>query len=82
MYLARNQEILQSLAKRKAVIKTSGKDNKPELICKYPTYVEQTIYHNFPTDQGACLGFYSLKPYETKPWQQSKTQQQQLYEPT
>jgi hypothetical protein len=51
MYLARNQEILQSLAKRKAVIKTSGKDNKPELICKYPTYVEQTVYHNSPTEQ-------------------------------
>ncbi len=46
MYLARNQEILQSLAKRKAVIKTSGKDNEPELICKYPTYVEQTVYRH------------------------------------
>jgi hypothetical protein len=53
MYLARNQEILQSLEKKegKAVIKTSGNDNKPELICKYPTYVEQTVYHNSPTEQ-------------------------------
>jgi hypothetical protein len=82
MYLARNQEILQSLAKRKAVIKASGKDNKPELICKYPTYVEHTVYHNSPTEQETCLGFYSLKPYETKPLLWSKTQQQQLYEPT
>jgi hypothetical protein len=78
MYLA----ILLSLARRKAVIKTSGKDNKPELICKYPTYVEQTVYHNSPTEQETCLGFYSLKPYETKPLLWSKTQQQQLYEPT
>jgi hypothetical protein len=49
------------------VIKTSGNDNKPELICKYPTYVEQTVYHNSPTEQETCLGFYSLKPYGTKP---------------
>jgi hypothetical protein len=69
--------------KGKAVIKTSGNDNKPELICKYPTYVEHTVYHNSPTEQKkTCLGFYSLKPYETKPLLWSKTQQQQLYEPT
>jgi hypothetical protein len=68
--------------KGKAVIKTSGNDNKPELICKYPTYVEQTVYHNSPTEQEIWLGFYSLKPYETKPLLWSKTQQQQLYEPT
>ncbi len=67
MYLARNQEILQSLAKRKAVIKTSGKDNKPELVCKYPADVKHTVYHNSPIEQETCLGFYSVKPYETKP---------------
>jgi hypothetical protein len=46
-----------SLARGKAVIKTSGKDNKPELICKYPTYVEHTVYHNSPTEQETCLEF-------------------------
>jgi hypothetical protein len=56
-----------SLAKGKAVIKTSGKDNKPELIFEYPTYVEHTVYHNSPTEQETCIRFYSLKPYETKP---------------
>jgi hypothetical protein len=55
------------LGKGKAVIKTSGKNNKPDLICKYLTYVEHTIYHNSPTEQETCLGFYSLKPYGTKP---------------
>jgi hypothetical protein len=49
------------------VIKTSGKDNKPELICKYPADVEHTVYHNSPTEQETCLRFYSVKPYETKP---------------
>jgi hypothetical protein len=55
------------LEKGKAVIKTSGKDNKSGLIGKYPTYVKHTVYHNSPTEQETCLGFYSLRPYETKP---------------
>jgi hypothetical protein len=55
------------LEKGKAVIKTSCKDNKPELIGKYPTYVEHIVYHNSPTEQETCLGFYSLKPNGTKP---------------
>jgi len=29
--------------------------------------VEHTIDHNAPTEQETCLGFYSLKPYGTKP---------------
>ena len=57
---------MNSLAKGKAVIKTSGKDNKPELIFEYPNYVEHKVYHYSPTEQETCLGFYNLKPYETK----------------
>ena len=29
--------------------------------------MEHTIDHNAPTEQETCLGFYSLKPYGTKP---------------
>jgi hypothetical protein len=60
-------KIKKSLARGKVGIKTSGKDNKSELICKYPTYVEHTVYHNSPTEQETCLRFQSLKPYGTKP---------------
>jgi hypothetical protein len=67
MYLAENKKNPTPLEKEKAVIKTSGMDNKQELICKYPTYVEHIVYHNSPTEQETCLGFYSLKPYGTKP---------------
>ena len=57
---------MNSLAAGKAVIKTSGKDNKPELTFELPNYVEHTVYHYSPTEQETCLGFYNLKPYETK----------------
>jgi hypothetical protein len=67
MYLAENKKILHHWKKGKQRIKTSGTDNQPELICKYPTYVEHTVYHNSPTEQETCLEFYCLKPYETKP---------------
>jgi hypothetical protein len=60
---------MNSLATAKAIIKTSGKDGKPELIFEKPIYTEHTVYHNSPAEQTTCLGFYTLKPYETKPVQ-------------
>ena len=60
---------MNSLTEGKAIIKTSGKEGKPELIFEKPVYSEHTVYHNSPAEQETCLGHYSLKPYETKPIQ-------------
>jgi len=60
---------MNSLASAKAIIKTSGKDGKPELIFEKPVFTEHPVYYNSPAEQTTCLGFYALKPYETKPVQ-------------
>ncbi len=40
--------------------------NPTRIPFEYPNYVEHKVYHYSPTEQETCLGFYSLKPYETK----------------
>ena len=55
---------MNSLSEGKAIIKTSGKNDIPELIFEKPVYTEHTVYHNSPAEQETCKGFYQLKPFE------------------